>query len=349
MDENITIQEEEKLAMQLMESFDNPSDEDIASLDVNGCAPMCKDLMDIEMAMKSGEHLVDAKEMLQAFHAKKRKASIRRMVIGWSAVAAILAGVFFFLFDSGEEVKTAIPLAKVEYIYKANEPIYNKVEEKQEKTAQGNVCIVATRQAETKSLVLPDGTEVTLNSGSRLTYPTHFGGDKRIVKLYGEAFFKVKKDRRHPFVVESGKLNTTVLGTQFDVKNYGAGAPVVLLVEGKVMLSDSLGKSNVVMKPGQRATLNEQGDISLTDHVDTENYLSWKDGYQYYDNISLYEMMNELGRWYHVDVICKNASAMSNRVHFYVPNQQPLEKTVEMINKMDIAHVTLEGKQLVVR
>lgn len=349
MDENITIQEDERLALQLMESLGNPSDEDIASLDVKGCASTCKDLMDLEIAMRQEECLVDAKEMLHAFHAKKRKALIRRMVIGWGSVAAILVGAFFFLFVGREETKAPTSLAKVDYIYQVNESIYNKVEEKQNGSAKKDVCLVATQQGETKSFLLPDGTEVTLNSDSRLTYPTHFRGDKRMVKLYGEAFFKVKKDKRHPFVVRSGKLNTTVLGTQFDVKNYGSDSPVVLLVEGKVMLSDSLGQGNVIMKPGQRATINQQGDISLTDHVDTENYLSWKEGFQYYDNITLYEMMNELGRWYHVDVICKNASAMSNRVHFYVPNQQSLEKTVEMINKMDVAHVALEGKQLVVR
>ncbi len=64
MDENITIREDEKLSMQLMESFDNPSDEDLALLDVDGCAQTCKDLMDMEMALRHDDQLVDAKEML---------------------------------------------------------------------------------------------------------------------------------------------------------------------------------------------------------------------------------------------------------------------------------------------
>ena len=348
MDENITIREDEKLSMQLMESFDNPSDEDLALLDVDGCAQTCKDLMDMEMALLHDDQLVDAKEMLDAFHVRRKKARIRRMAIGWASVAAVLAGVLFFLFSGDEKVRQVSDLANVDYIYKANDAIYNKVETLQDEASSKNMCQVMTRKAETKSLLLPDGTEVVLNAGSRLVYPARFHQAKRIVRLYGEAFFKVKKDAKHPFVVKSGNFNTTVLGTQFDVKNYGGVAPTVVLIEGKVVLTDSLGQGNVVMKPGQCATLNRQGEFALSDHVDTGS-LSWKDGYQYYDDISFYQMMTEVGRWYHVDVVCKNPSARNSRVHFYIPNDQSLEKTMEMINKLGVARLTLEGHQLVIR
>lgn len=347
-DENITILEDEKLAMQLMESFDNPSDEDIASLDLDGCAQSCKDLMDVQMVLEKEKHAVDVEALLQDFHARKRKLLVRRLV-GIFSAAAVLAGLFFFLFGSKESQVKQPTMAMVDYIYKADSTLYNKVADTKTPDDTKAFCQVATPHGKTETVRLPDGTEVMLNAGSRLVYPKNFGKEKRVVQLYGEAFFKVKKDAKHPFVVKSGSINTTVLGTQFDVRNYGTGAPTVVLVEGKVMLTDSLGRKPVMMKPGQSATLNQKGDFALTEERDLDESLSWKDGYLYYDDISLEKMMNEIGWWYNVDVVCKNPSAKKNRVHFYVPSTQPIEKTVEMINKLNVAHVTLEGKQLVVR
>ena len=103
------------------------------------------------------------------------------------------------------------------------------------------------------------------------------------------------------------------------------------------------------MKPGQSATLAESGGFALTDEPDMERTLSWTSGYQYYDDITLERMLEEVGRWYNVDVICLNQSARKSRVHFYVPNGQTIEKTVEMINRLDVAHVTLEKNRIVVR
>ena len=123
----------------------------------------------------------------------------------------------------------------------------------------------------------------------------------------------------------------------------------MVLLEGKVMLSDSLERNRVVMKPGQSATLAESGGFALTDEPDMERPLSWTSGYQYYDDITLERMLEEVGRWYNVDVICLNQSARKSRVHFYVPNGQTIEKTVEMINRLDVAHVTLEKNRIVVR
>lgn len=348
MDNNIKISEYEKLAMQVMESFDNPSDEDLASLDKEECANVCKDLMDIEMALQHESHTIDVNDALETFHASRKKALVRRLVMGMMA-AAVCVGFLFLLFGRKENADVQPSLATIDYIYKVEDKLGNQKSELPAETEQKKFCQVVTSHGETKALLLPDGTEVMLNAESRLAYPEHFGKGKRVVQLFGEAFFKVKKDESHPFVVKSGKVNTTVLGTQFDVKNYGSELPTVVLVEGKVLLSDSLGQHNVMMKSGQSATLSRQGDFALKEETDMEGYLSWKDGYLYYDDVSLEQMMTDIGRWYHVDVICKNPLAKKNRVHFYVPNKQSLEKTLEMINKLDVAQVSFDGKQVVVQ
>lgn len=348
MENNINTSECEKLAMHVMENFDNPSKEELSSLDKEECVQVCKDLMDIEIALQQEKHAIDVEAALNMFHAKRRKVLVRRIAIGLMA-AAVFVGFFFFLFGTGKSVDIQPTLAKIDYIYKVDDNLHAKVLDTSVDVEQKEFCQIATSHGETKTMVLPDGTEVMLNADSRLSYPVKFGRGKRIVQLIGEAFFKVKKDAKHPFMVRSGKVITTVLGTQFDVKNYGHGAPTVVLVEGKVMLSDSLGQHNVLMKPGQRATLDQQGNFALKEEADLEDCLSWKDGYLYYDDVSLEQMLNEIGRWYHVDVVCKNSLAKKNRVHFYVPNKQSLEKTIEMINKLNVAHVTFDGKQVVVQ
>ncbi len=347
-DENINISKDEKLAILLMESFDNPSDEAIALLDNEGCAQACKDLMDIEMALNKEQHTVDPLSMLHEFHARKRKSFAHRILFAISAAAAV-AAVIFILWDNTSQQTMSLPIAKSEYIYKADNTVYEQLAETKSHTGHKAMIRVFVPYGSTKTLRLPDGTEVMLNAGSRLSYPKHFDGERREVSLYGEAFFKVKKNAHRPFIVKSGSVNTTVLGTQFNVRHYGKEAPKVVLVEGRVMLSDSIGTNNVTMLPGQSATLSQQGGFVLTEDKDIERTISWTNGYQYYDDISLENMLNEIGRWYNVDVVCKNQSARKNRVHFYISNNQSLEKTVEMINKLNVAHITLENKQIIVR
>lgn len=79
-------------------------------------------------------------------------------------------------------------------------------------------CIVP--KGDQKEVTLPDGSVITLNSGSVFLYPTHFTGDTRSVYLSGEGHFKVAPDKKLPFVVETNHLDVCVLGTQFNVQAY---------------------------------------------------------------------------------------------------------------------------------
>jgi ferric-dicitrate binding protein FerR (iron transport regulator) len=89
-----------------------------------------------------------------------------------------------------------------------------------------------------KKLLLSDGTVVWLNARSTLRYPDTFGGkQQREVYLEGEAYFDIKKDEAHPFLVHTPGLTTHVLGTQFNVKAYQPRKAEVTLIEGKVMLT----------------------------------------------------------------------------------------------------------------
>ena len=142
-------------------------------------------------------------------------------------------------------------------------------------------------------IVLSDGTEVWLNAESTLTYPSRFHGAQRIVELDGEAYFKVAKDSARPFIVRSGKLETQVLGTSFNFRNYIHSTPHVTLVEGRVLVTGH--DTSVTLHPNEDAQIGDDGTIRVT-QVDPRSYTAWVDGYFYFDNASLEEIMRELGR-----------------------------------------------------
>lgn len=99
--------------------------------------------------------------------------------------------------------------------------------------------VTQTFPNDVRLLRLPDGSRVWVNENSKLEYPEAFTGSQRCVTLTGEAFFEVKSDPSKPFVIHSGPIETTVLGTSFNVKAYQGKAPVVAVRTGKVKVSNN--------------------------------------------------------------------------------------------------------------
>ena len=196
---------------------------------------------------------------------------------------------------------------------------------------------------------LPDGTSVWLNAASSLIYPINFKGSReRRVELHGEAYFDVAKDRAHPFVVKTDKQEVAVLGTQFNINGY-KDEPVIstTLVEGRVRTSDlSSGESRVLL-PGQRSTVyKRQGQIAV-DKVDTDNVISWKDGYFIFDNQDITSIMKVISRWYDVDVEYKGVSSEEKFGGTFsrASNLADILKVLKILGKVDFK---VEGKTIIV-
>ena len=202
-------------------------------------------------------------------------------------------------------------------------------------------------RGETFKVVLSDGTEVLLNSDSRLSYPTVFKGKERVVSLEGEAYFNVTKNTEHPFIVKSGNVQVRVLGTEFNMCSYTPDNVRVTLIEGKVAVSDTCGLQTVEMKPGQSAQLVSDGTFAV-DEVDTETFLYWKEGFFYFDDVALVDMMKEIGKWYNIDIEFRNSEIMNLRMHFLANRQQKVSDLIELLNRMERIHVYLEGESLII-
>ena len=195
------------------------------------------------------------------------------------------------------------------------------------------------------NITLADGTKVFMYAGSRLTYPVAFSGKERRVYLEGEAYFKVTKDKQHPFVISTEKAEAKVLGTDLNVACYKGEPCHVALLTGSVLVSNKKESRFVKLVPGQGVTVNADAPLSIcSESMDTYNY--WLSGYIYYDDTALAEIAKSLGRWYNVNVVFDNEEMKSLKVRYFCQRSESLERAVELLNSYGKFKVSIEGETL---
>lgn len=182
-----------------------------------------------------------------------------------------------------------------------------------EKQAVGEVewveCFVP--DGEIRSVVLPDHSVVTLNSGSSLFYPSKFKGKQRNVYLSGEAKFSVCSNKKQPFWVKTGDLAIEALGTVFNVASYSSNQEVsATLVEGKIRVDVQSCQASFILNPEEQILYNRQTGKIDRKRVRTDFVLAWEKGQMVFQGASLYAVINEIERRYGVDVYL-NAKGLS--------------------------------------
>ncbi|QDW27912.1 FecR family protein [Pedobacter sp. KBS0701] len=166
---------------------------------------------------------------------------------------------------------------------------------------------LATAKGETFAIVLPDQSKVWLNATSKLTYPTNLSANRyRTVKLEGEAYFEVSKDKMHPFIVETNGQQIKVLGTHFNVSAYSDDAATqTTLLEGRVQVVSNLG-NHAILTPGQEAS-QSKGIINVQ-QVNAAEAIAWKNGEFVFNDEPLESIMRKIARWYNLEVEYKDES-----------------------------------------
>ncbi|TYB78168.1 DUF4974 domain-containing protein [Bizionia saleffrena] len=184
---------------------------------------------------------------------------------------------------------------------KDNQLVYTNTENAEELLSY-NTLIVP--YGKTFGITLSDGSKVTLNAGSELTYPVRFikGEKKRTVFLDGEAFFKVAKDKMHPFIVNTQDMDVEVLGTAFNVTSYSEDHKTyTVLMEGKVAAHNKLtGNNSVILSPNQRVYFNN--NRLETETINTEKYVAWVKGKLVFIDDSFGVITNKLERKFNVTI-----------------------------------------------
>ena len=196
---------------------------------------------------------------------------------------------------------------------------------------------------------LPDGSKIWLNAGSSISFPLRFTGKRRQVKLIGQAYFDVKKDRK-PFVVEANGLTIEVLGTAFDVSAYHHEKASVTLVNGKVSIGTKSG-NKTVLDPGQQAVIDDQSGKIRKREVDTGLFVSWKDNILVFNNEPLDEVALKLERWYNLDISIEDESIRKINVTgtFRYESINEILQLMEITNSIQSDYNTTERKIILKR
>ena len=212
-----------------------------------------------------------------ALEKTSRKSKVRRLVYRYAAAAA------------------AVVIAGLSGVFVEREINYNKM------TAQTNVLEVPAGQR--MSVTLSDGTQVQLNGNSRIEYPVIFSRKQRNVKLSGEAFFEVKHDERHPFIVETFASKVEVLGTRFNVYADEASEYFsTALVDGKVKVTtNDETAEQVVLAPDEMVRF--VNNHLVVTKVDAENLISWTEGYVNLADTDFESLMRRFENVYGVKIV----------------------------------------------
>ncbi len=175
--------------------------------------------------------------------------------------------------------------------------------------------IVRESGIEKTRFLLPDSTEIWLNEGSTITYNEDFVKDERMVKLSGEAFFDVKKNKDIPFIILADKAKIRVLGTSFNVKAYDHRPTTeVFVVSGKVSLSTvKQGSQAILLHPNEKGILSKKNDAVSLEVEEDQNALAWKSKNLTFKKARLSEVIETVEDYFDIKIIVKNPELLECR------------------------------------
>lgn len=225
-------------------------------------------------------------KILQKVHQKidpdkgRKIRSINNNFIGIAASLILFAALAFMFFDFGKSTPDQ-PQQELATVFKRE-----------------------TKAGEKLKLRLPDQTYVIVNSNSSIEFDSDYGKENRFIKIQGEAYFDVAPNKEKPFIVDSGELHTTALGTEFNVFSRN-GKEEIALTEGKVKVEveDSLATSilSETLDPGEKATFKENDSKITNSDFDPSILTAWKEGRIQFKRKRLKEIFSDLQNWYGVE------------------------------------------------
>lgn len=294
LDNSLSEQEEQKLLIWLKESDENRE-----------IFLTCKKIHSLGK-IRHYSQPIPLEIALQKFNSRvesSRRARIRERSIQLTKYAAIL--VFLLV----------IPTV-LWYVFRENKVNYHTIE--------------IAENDPVKSVLLPDGSKIWINQNSSLTYPQTFDKNERVISLEGEAFFQVKTDSLHPFIVKTNGMHVKVYGTVFNVNTRNQGSIETTLVSGSIGIADSKGKSIAMLVPGQMASFNKESQSLKLAHVNTDLYTSWHKGLYIFDKATLADIAKKIEEVYGIHITINTTKPVS-KANFVFRKTQPVDTVLEML------------------
>ncbi|MDR6785747.1 transmembrane sensor [Pedobacter africanus] len=238
----------------------------------------------------------------------------------WMAAASLLLMVAagLWLNQSNEKISVPAPITKVKQEY--------------------------PKDTTHKWVKLPDGSSVQLNRGSYLEYADSFEGKAlREVRLIGEGYFDIKHDARHPFVIHTGRIKTTVLGTAFNISAYKANQAVTVTVtRGKVKVEDEK-RVLAVLTPDQQLAWDVKKPEPVKAKVNAEAVTEWKKHDLIMDDITLEQAAQMIATRYGVKTNFKNEKMKNCRFTAAFLNRDDLTQVLKVTESVTGATITLKN------
>ncbi|MGV3685457.1 MAG: FecR family protein [Daejeonella sp.] len=195
---------------------------------------------------------------------------------------------------------------------------------------------------------LPDGSSVILNGNSKLDFSAFNKNGKREVILTGEAFFDIIHDKARPFIVYTGKLRTTVLGTKFNIKaSRGSRTVTVTVKKGKVKVGDSKRTYNYI-DPNQQVVFNAEKTTYVKKAVKSEEVISWVAGDMYFDDVSMIDVANQLQERFGISIVFANELVKKCRFSATFLKTQSLEQILNIIGEFNNIKYQFRNKDTIV-
>lgn len=186
-------------------------------------------------------------------------------------------------------------------------------------------CFVPT--GEKRTVILPDHSEVIVNSGSSLFYPAEFKGKKRNIYLSGEAKFSVSPDKKMPFIVKTHDMSVEALGTVFNVSSYPDDTKTAAsLVEGKVRVDINVSQESFILAPEEQIVYDKETGRSEHKHARLDYVLAWEKGQMVFQSVSLYTVIKEIERSYGVTVYLNSKGLKDERLTVKFLHEETLEE-----------------------
>lgn len=200
------------------------------------------------------------------------------------------------------------------------------------KDAEPNLLQEYIPTAEVRTLTLPDGTKVQLNSQSTLLYPQEFTGKDRSVFLIGEANFQVTPDKKHPFIVKSNDFQVTALGTEFNVSAYPEN-PITeaTLISGSVLVEYNDLKSQMILKPNEQLAYHKNTRRHSLSTPDMLEVTAWQRGELVFREMTIKDIITVLERKYPYSFEYKLKNLKEDRYSFRFKDKATLSEVMDVI------------------
>jgi transmembrane sensor len=212
-------------------------------------------------------------------------------------------------------------------------------------TQQPMFNTITTPRGGQYQVVLPDGSQVWLNSVSSLRFPTFFNGKQRRVEITGEAYFEVAKNKEMPFIVSVNGAEIEVLGTHFNVNAYSDESTIrTTLLEGSVKF---VKEGNVaILKPGQQSQMYLNGQLKIINDVEIEKVVAWKNGFFFFESSDFKTVSKQLSKWYDVEVVYDRE--IDDLFYAKVPRSTKLSDLLKALSLTGKINFKIEGNRIIV-